>query len=253
MNYYYDSILKAADYIEKSLTSSIDLSDIIKNTGFSQFHFMRVFKAVVGYTISEYVRRRKMTEAAKLLMDTGMKIIDIAVLFGYNSQEAFSRAFKEVFNVPPNLFRKDGKALRNLEQLVLTKNLLKFKAEIEVIEPLIIEKDSFLLVGMEYRGNNSNYEIPKLWNKFRSRISKINCRVNHNVTYGFEDTDENTNPGDLRYLAGIEVSNIDCIPDNMVIRKVEKSSYAVFPIKAIVDSIPKSIRQIYTVYIPNQT
>lgn len=83
MNIYYEAILQASEYIEENLTQDIKVQDIIQNVGFSQYHFMRLFKAISGHTISNYIKRRKMTEASKLLLTTDMRILDIAVLFGY--------------------------------------------------------------------------------------------------------------------------------------------------------------------------
>jgi AraC family transcriptional regulator len=79
MNIYYEAILQASEYIEENLTQDIKVQDIIQNVGFSQYHFMRLFKAISGHTISNYIKRRKMTEASKLLLTTDMRILDIPV------------------------------------------------------------------------------------------------------------------------------------------------------------------------------
>ena len=112
---------------------------------------MRIFKSIAGYTVTDYIRRRRLTEAAKVLLNTDMKIIDIAMMHGYNSQEAFSRAFKEMFNVTPNYYRTNKISYKNLEQLVLNENLLNLKAGGRIVEPKIIERDSFIIAGLEYK------------------------------------------------------------------------------------------------------
>jgi AraC family transcriptional regulator len=105
MNYYYDAVLQAAEFIEDNLTKDIKVQDIVNKVGFSQFHFMRVFRSISGHTINNYIKRRKITEAAKMLLESNMRIIDIALLYGYNSQEAFTRGFKEIYNVTPHTYR----------------------------------------------------------------------------------------------------------------------------------------------------
>lgn len=251
LNYYYDNILKATAYIEKNLTNNINLEEIIRCTGFSKFHFARIFKDISGYTINDYVRRRRMTEATKLLTNTNMRIIDIAILYGYNSQEAFTRAFKEVFNVTPNYYRVNKLSYDNLNQLILSEELLDFKVEDEVMEPIIVEKDSFLIAGLEYEGQNNNYEVPKLWNELYKNIDDIAHLTNKEVCYGLERYNETSGENwSFKYLAGVEVSQYDNIQANMKFIKIEKSKYVVFPIKAIIENVPQTISKIYSVYLP---
>lgn len=251
MNYYYDSILKAASYIENNLTEDINLDRIINCTGFSKFHFIRVFKSILGYSINDYVRRRKITEAAKHLINTDMRIIDIAVMYSYNSQEAFTRAFKEVYDITPNLYRSQGIEYNNLKQLPISEGILTMKSPGGVIEPSIVEMEEFILAGLEYRGHNLNHEVPKLWNVFNKRVNSMPNRVNSKVGFGFEDYEENDFTGSFRYLAGVEVSTEGGIPDEYALRRVPGSKYAVFPIKGIIETVPKSIAEIYSIHMPN--
>lgn len=253
MNYYYDSILRAANYIENNLTNDINLDKIINCTGFSKFHFIRVFKSILGYSINDYVRRRKITEAAKLLIKTDMRIIDIAVMYAYNSQEAFTRAFKEVYDITPNLYRSQKIEYKNLEQLPISEEILMMKSPGTYIEPSIVEREGFIIAGLEYKGSNSNYEVPKLWNTFNKYISSMPNSANKNVCYGFEDYDESDPMDSFRYLAGIEVSTEDGLPSEFAVRKVPKSKYSVFPIKGIIETVPKSITEIYSVHIPSSS
>lgn len=251
MNYYYDSILRAAHCIENNLTNDINLDMIVNCTGFSKFHFIRVFKSILGYSINDYVRRRKITEAAKLLLKTDMRIIDIAIMFAYNSQEAFTRAFREVYDVTPNQYRSQKIEYKNLEQLLISEEILTIKSAVSFIEPSIVEMEEFILAGLEYRGNNSNYEVAKLWNVFGKQMSSIPNRANSRVCYGFEYYDESKPTGDFTYLAGVEVSTDIELLDELSVRRVPKAKYAVFPIKAVIETVPKSISEIYSIYIPD--
>lgn len=251
MNYYYASILRAVDFIENSLTRDINLSDIIKCTGFSKFHFLRLFKAVSGYTVNDYIRRRRLTEAARLLVESDMKIIDIAVLYEYNSQEAFTRAFKEVYNITPHFYRIERLSYGNLNQLELTEQILDLKNYSEYIEPRIVEKDEFHVAGISYEGRNQNNEVPKLWNRLYNNINSIKYQINNEVCYGIEKYSEATKEdGCFKYFAGIEVSKFEAIDFNIETMTVKKSKYAVFPIRAIVENVPRSISKIYGTYLP---
>lgn len=252
MNYYYDAVLKAARYIEENLTADIKVQDIVEKVGFSQFHFMRVFKSISGHTINNYIKRRKITEASKLLLESNMRIIDIAILYGYNSQEAFTRAFKEVYNVTPNVYRLTKFAYKNVGQIVLNENILDMKTSaITPVEPKIVYKGDFIIAGMKYKGKNQNYEVPKLWNDLRSKVESLKNRVNKDVCYGLECYNKDFSKGGyFEYIAGAEVSTEASLPEGMSIKKVNPSKYAVFPIPAIVENVPRSISEIYSVHLP---
>jgi AraC family transcriptional regulator len=252
MNIYYEAILQASEYIEENLTQDIKVQDIIQNVGFSQYHFMRLFKAISGHTISNYIKRRKMTEASKLLLTTDMRILDIAVLFGYNSQEAFTRAFKEVYNVTPNTYRANNTRYRNIEQIVINENILNLKASaVDPMEPRIVRRDGFLIAGLKYRGSNQNFEVPKLWNQLSEKVKTIKNKIIGDHCYGYESYDDDFDrTGSFVYMVGIELSSITALPEDFEYQKVNSSKYAVFPISAVVENMPKSIIEIYTVHLP---
>ncbi len=248
MNYYYDAVLKASRFIEDNLTIDIKIQDIVNEVGFSQFHFMRVFRTISGHTINKYIKRRKMTEAARYLLESDMRIIDIAVMFGYNSQEAFTRAFKEVYNVTPNIYRTTGIPYKNIEQVVLNEKLLDLKCfNTKPIEPQLVFKDDFMIAGIGYKGKNENFEIPKLWNRLNIEVHSIKNRVNKDICYGFET---NCDRGSFEYIAGVEVSDVKNIPKGMKVQRIKRSKYAVFPIPSVVENVPGCIGQIYSVHLP---
>ena len=248
MNYYYDAVLKASRYIEDNLTTEIKINDIINEVGFSQFHFMRVFRTLSGHTISKYIKRRKITEAARCLLESDMRIIDIAILFGYNSQEAFTRAFKEIYNVPPNTYRTVRIPYKNIEQVVLNEKLLDLKCHsVKPIEPQIVFMDDFMIAGIGYKGKNENFEISKLWNKLNLEVDSLKNRVNKDICYGFET---NFDRGNFEYIAGVEVSDVKNIPKGMKVQSIKRCKYAVFPIPSVVENVPRCIGQIYSVHLP---
>lgn len=97
---------KTIDYIEDNLTEKIELDDIANNAYISKFHYHRIFHSVVGITIMEYMRKRRLSEAAKELNETKIKIVDIALKYQFSSPEAFSRAFKKMFGISPEAYRR---------------------------------------------------------------------------------------------------------------------------------------------------
>lgn len=98
-------IQRAIDYIEANLTQEIDYEEAAKQAYSSFFHFQRVFSILCGYTVGDYVRMRRLSLAAEELGHTDRKIIDIALKYGYDSPESFSRAFVRFHAVTPSAAR----------------------------------------------------------------------------------------------------------------------------------------------------
>lgn len=96
------------DYIESHLDGKLDLETVAEAVHYSKYHLHRLFTAAVGMTIHDYVQRRQMTEAAKLLVFSDKPILEIAFICGYESQQAFSGAFKALYKTSPAQFRENG-------------------------------------------------------------------------------------------------------------------------------------------------
>lgn len=94
------------NYIEEHLHEPLEIERIAKHAGFSKFHLHRVFKKYVGMSIAEYIRMRRLASASAMLLYTKEKIIDIAFHNYFESQEAFTRAFKKYYHLPPGQYRK---------------------------------------------------------------------------------------------------------------------------------------------------
>ena len=94
------------DYIENHLDGKLELKTVAEAVHYSKYHLHRLFTDTVGMTIHDYVQRRQLTEAAKLLVFSDQPIIEIALIFGYESQQSFSSAFKAMYKSPPAEYRE---------------------------------------------------------------------------------------------------------------------------------------------------
>lgn len=186
MSYHFESVLKGINFIEDNLNEEINISDIASKTGFSKFHFIRIFKGISKDTIFEYVRKRRLTNAAIDLIETDMSIIDIAFKYAYNSQEAFTRAFENYYGVSPKKYKKLGVHLSNLYKPKITEKNLKFKNDTIKLQYKIVERKEFYIIGMEYTGKNSKKEVPKLFNEFISNMYKIENNIVYDGLYGLD-------------------------------------------------------------------
>lgn len=99
-------IQKTIHWIESHLHEHISTKDIDEVTGFSKYHFHRIFQTSVGMSVSEYIRMRRLANAASTLLNTDERIIDIAFYYQFESQESFTRTFKKKYGLPPGQYRK---------------------------------------------------------------------------------------------------------------------------------------------------
>ena len=114
---YTVDIQNALIYIEENLYNEISLEKLSKEVGLSQFHFQRIFKKQLNCGVYKYIQTRRISNASLLLLNSNLKIIDIALISGFSSQEAFSRTFKLHYQLPPRQYRIQFKKLfrRKLE------------------------------------------------------------------------------------------------------------------------------------------
>lgn len=103
---HIEKIKQAIGYVEANLTRKLDLEEIAGAVHYSKYHLHRMFSKTVGLTLHKYAKRRQLTEAAKLLVFSNKPILDIAILAGYESQQAFTTIFKAMYKQSPNQFRE---------------------------------------------------------------------------------------------------------------------------------------------------
>ena len=124
-----ENIITVINYIENNIAKKMSLSTIAKAVGYSKYHLHRIFVETVGLSIHDYVQRRQLTEAAKLLVFSKKSILEISLIAGYESQQAFTNIFKQMYKKTPNEYRMNEEfyplQLRfNLEQAII-QNLSK--------------------------------------------------------------------------------------------------------------------------------
>jgi len=116
---YIAPINRATGCIESRLGEPIAIEDVAAAAGYSRFHFDRLFLAVVGDTASRYIRKRRLSEAARQLVASNKRSLDIALGCQFQSQEAFTRAFRRTFGISPGAYRKRGRLARFFPRITL--------------------------------------------------------------------------------------------------------------------------------------
>jgi len=132
----------ALHYIEENLTDEIDFQEVARIACCSEYHFKRMFAFLAGVTLSEYIRRRRLTLAAFELQDSGKRVIDVALKYGYNSPDAFTRAFHT-----PTEARQTRHLLKAYPRMTFQ---LTIKGGREM-NYRIVEKEAFRIVGIKKR------------------------------------------------------------------------------------------------------
>ncbi|MBM7095197.1 MULTISPECIES: AraC family transcriptional regulator [Alteribacter] len=153
----------AMEYIEENLTNDIDFKEVARLAHCSEYHFKRMFSFLAGVTLSEYIRRRRLSLAAAELQNSSVKVIDIAIKYGYSSADSFTRAFIHLHGVTPTEARSHGQLVKAYPSMTFQ---LSVKGGHEMnyrIEP----KEAFNIVGIMKRVpivfEGENPEIAAMW------------------------------------------------------------------------------------------
>jgi AraC family transcriptional regulator len=155
----------AIDYIENNLEGEVDLDEAADKAFCSTYHFQRMFLAVIGVTPAEYIRQRRLTLAAGELSSTDAKVIDVALKYGYNSPEAFTRAFRNLHGMTPTSVRESGVKITTYPRVSFHIELKGGKD----MDYKIIEKPAFDLVGKSakfHMKHGPNPEPAQFWKEY---------------------------------------------------------------------------------------
>ena len=120
---WLEGIQNALQYIEAHITEQMDYADIAAQAYASSFHFQRLFSTLCGYSLGEYIRYRRLTLAGKELAVEKKKVLDVAVKYGYDSADSFSKAFTAFHGVSPSAAKKEGANLKVFSPLKITVSL----------------------------------------------------------------------------------------------------------------------------------
>ncbi len=145
MNVYVAVMTDVIDYIEQRISDKLTLAELSARANISDFHFNRIFKTVVGVTLKQYILSRKLSCAAALLANTSRSVIDIAMDFGFDYPEVFSRAFKNQLGVSPAAYRNQpGSCKLTPKASVVERDIINYrgtlalKGEVIFFGPLLL-------------------------------------------------------------------------------------------------------------------
>ncbi len=247
-------IQNALNYIEDNLTSQLDYAEIAQRACFSPFQFQRMFNALCGCTVGEYIRQRRLTLAGSELSSSDIKVIDAALKYCYDSPESFTRAFVRFHGITPSAAKKNSGALRSFSRLsvqIILKggNLMNYR----------IEKQSAFKVMEKIKavsiddGVNKN-TIPDFWEQSKQdgTITEL-CRhmTGDDMILGICYGNELKDAKEFDYSIAVKCDDDTSAPDGFGIREIPARTWAVFEcIGAMPDAIQELWHRICSEFFP---
>lgn len=244
----------AMQYIEANLASDIDFQRVAQLAGCSEYHFRRMFSFLSGMSPSEYIRRRRLSQAAVELQNSSIKVIDLAVKYGYESPDAFARAFQGLHGVTPTEARLEGVVLKAVPPMTFQLTIQGGNA----MEYRIVEKEAFYIVGLHRRVsliyNGVNPEIAAMWQsltedgiKDLKERSTIEPRGLISASVNF--TEGRAEGTELDHYIGVATDNSDA--EKWEILSVPASTWAVFTARGkFPDELQSVWGRIYAEWFP---
>lgn len=252
---WIESIQKAINYIEEHLLDDITMEQIAREVNSSIFHFQRTFSILTDMSIADYIRRRRLTLAAQELINTEQKVIDLAYKYGYDSPEAFTKAFRKQHHVTPSEARKKQGQLQSYNRLV-------FQVSLKGAEPMkykIVEKEKFQVVGVKRTYNCQNgentREVPKFWDEMNSmgmdqQLFSLNNGEIKGVLGVCAPNDSEQKNGFIDYW--IATDHIGSVPEELNAMEVPASKWVVFEVHGpMPDAMQNMWKQIYSEWFPS--
>ena len=180
----YKCLNNITKYIEDNLEENIDYNDLSKLLYVNTYTMQRIFSMLAGISISEYIRKRRLSQAGFDLYEGKLKIIDIAIKYQYESATSFSRAFYKFHGIKPSQVTKETK-LKNYPRIIFNENV----EEIKELDYEIITLEEKTLYGLSIGTNNNDIgqTAPKFFksisNKYKEKYGEINYGM---ITYNIE-------------------------------------------------------------------
>jgi AraC family transcriptional regulator len=217
-----DPLLRAREHIDAHLFEALSLPAVAAEAGLSAFHFSRAFGARFGFSPMAYVRARRLASAAeRLAAKSAPPLIELAFDCGFDSQEAFTRAFKRVFGISPGRYRQGEKS--PLDPLSLPAD----DAGVALEETGLQRKPGLRVAGLRGLFNlQNNAGIPRLWERLLRRLPLPG--QSGQQTYGVcAAAPTRAQPG-LFYTAGVALAPDARKPAGMIVTELEPQTYLVF-------------------------
>ncbi|CAB1245273.1 Uncharacterized HTH-type transcriptional regulator YdeE [Ruminococcaceae bacterium BL-4] len=247
---WLNNLSKAIDYIEKNLAGKISYEEAAKIACCSTCYFQRIFSYVAGISLSEYIRRRRMTQAAFELQTTDSKVLEVALKYGYTSPTSFNRAFQSVHGISPISAKAQGSVLNAYPPIrfsvkIMGGNVMPYRVE---------EKGAMRIVGiripltLDMEENKRN--VPPFWEKTlnSSKFPEI-CHLSNQSPQGVLGITACQSPDEIYYYIGAATDQP--VPKEMFEYEIPAATWVIFESDGYFkESIQSIFRRFLTEWLP---
>ncbi|HEX2958039.1 MAG TPA: AraC family transcriptional regulator [Chitinispirillaceae bacterium] len=224
---YLSNLKKTIEYIDKNLKKRLSLKEIAEEACYSQFHFHRIFTRTTGQTLKDYIRKRRISEAAKELVSSDKSIRDLSYEYCFLNQESFTRAFYRFFLVSPRKYRYGG-VINSIVEKMEIGNVIMSNAGNEISTLMLQSHPARYFIGMKYSGSNNNDDIFDLTYSFLRRKNEIKHCIDGEQYYGLAQyRKDNSGNQVYDFYAGMRVDSLSEVPEGMIGVEIPPEDYAV--------------------------
>lgn len=240
-----NALVKSIDFIETHLLDEFDLNSLAVEAGYSLYHFHRVFKSIVKDSLKEYIRKRRITEAAKDLVYTNESIVDLSAKYHYETRESFSRSFKKTYGRNPSEVRQ-SKLLYTIRERLSEEDILFQYRQLKIgITPSFVHISQQYFAGetITVKADGSNLQdIPLFWSQWNQKNNeKMLCDPSGICIFSQGDSFE--------YMIGFEIQKIQADASHLEMYTAGEGDYAVFRVEEpLIENVQKTWDYIYSVW-----
>ncbi|WP_050636594.1 AraC family transcriptional regulator [Candidatus Stoquefichus sp. SB1] len=252
---YQKALEQAILYIENHLQEDIKVEDVAHFVGYSYFHLNRQFNAIIGESVGNYIKKRRLANAAHQLLYTDNKIIDIAMENNFESAEAFSRAFKFAYKVSPLNYRKNRIHTFVSSKECLNHYFMNHLLNHVTVHPRIVEIPEIKVMGLREETELKPERIKELWEKLAIMKKEFPSLPSHHRQFGIYESYQE----DIHYIAnedmkcyevvGIEVEFFDNVKPPFVRKVIPGGKYAVFTHHGSLETLSQTIDYIWGTWL----
>ena len=234
----------SVQYIEDHITEDVTADEVAKAVGVSTFYFQKGFSMLCGFSPAEYIRNRRLALAGNDLLITDDKIIDIAMKYGYDSPDSFTKAFTRFHGISPSSVRKDGSLLKTFAPLKLRISLEGgYLMDYKIVKE---EQSRVIANAKEFSYEGAKESVPQFWQEhYQTGKGKYIMGV-----YGI-NIDIEMGMNKFEYLIADPYDMQKELPEGIVTRTIPAFTWAVFPCRgAMPDALQDVNTKIYTEWLP---
>lgn len=234
----------AIEYIEGNITEDLTVGRIAEKVNTSAFYFQKGFSMLCGYTVREYVRMRRLSIAGEELLSSDVKVIDLAMKYGYDSPDSFTKAFTRFHGSTPTDVRRSGAMLKSFAPLHIKLTLEGGST----MEYRIEKKKAFKVMGIskDFSYENANTDIPQFWNEVFIQAEERPVMGMYGVCF-----DEEMAGDKFKYMIADDYDAEKAEKRGLDVHEIKAHTWSVFPCRGAMPLPLQEVnRRIFSEWLP---